>query len=112
MLASCLERERRFDDAIAVYERITSPEHRSAALAGKATALLAAGRGDAALAALDAGDQGDADILECRIRVLDQLGRSEEAAATLQRFIALADKRSDLRVRAAQLARSFSSSAT
>ena len=108
VLASCLEREKRFDEALSIYDRITSTEHRATALAGKASTLLAAGRADDALATLAAADPDDPDVLECRIRILERLGRADEVAATLARFIAIAATRSDLRVRAAQLSTSSS----
>lgn len=56
LLAGCLAFERRFEEAIGIYDGVAemSEEHRGAALLGKARVLMELGRGDEALALLDA----------------------------------------------------------
>jgi len=90
-----------------VYDEVASrwPEHRFAALLGKANALLDFGYHESALAMFDqlvAEKPTDLDASEGRARALDKLGRTGEAAAEFRRFVSLATSGSDLRVRVAQ----------
>jgi tetratricopeptide (TPR) repeat protein len=103
LLARFLAFDNRLDEAIAVYDLLEATGHRSAALVGKATALLDLGRTGDALSIFEQLPD-DADAAEGRARALEQLGRLDEAAEAYRRFIALASSGSDLRVRAAQLA--------
>lgn len=106
ILASCLEWDQRYDEAIDTYDRVTAEPHRPAALVGKASVLLVRGRPEDALTEIDAAlalEPEHADAIECRSRILEQLGRREEAQQELRRFVAIATARSDLRVRAARL---------
>jgi tetratricopeptide (TPR) repeat protein len=102
LLARLLAFDKRFDEAIAVYDQVEATSHRTAALVGKASALLELGRAGDALAIVEQLD--DADAAELQARALETLGRLDEAAAAYRRFIALASSGSNLRVRAAQLA--------
>jgi tetratricopeptide (TPR) repeat protein len=84
LLAGALEIERRFDEALAIYERVTGFDemHRHAALVGKASALLELDRCVEALRLLDrlrAERPTDAATIETRARVLARLGRTVEA---------------------------------
>jgi tetratricopeptide (TPR) repeat protein len=103
LLARLLAFERRFDEAIALYDQLAASSHRTTALVGKATALFELGRPGDALSIVEQLPD-DPDAAELQARALDQLGRLDEAAAAYRRFIALASSGSDLRVRAAQLA--------
>ncbi len=102
--ASCLEFAGRFAEAAEIYERIASrdPEHRHAALLGRAHMLSELGEPDLALElfdALRAERPDDLDVIEGRAWVLDRLGRSEDAKVEFRRYVALNQGRSDRRVR-------------
>jgi tetratricopeptide (TPR) repeat protein len=64
LLAGCLAFERRFEEAITIYDAVAerSEEHRRKALLGKARVLVELGRGDEALAFLERG--ADVDLVE------------------------------------------------
>jgi len=102
--ASCLDFTGRFAEAAEIYERIASrdPEHRHAALFGRAQMLVELGDLDVALElfdALRAERSGELDVIEGRAWVLDRLGRSEDAKAEFRCYVALNQGRSDRRVR-------------
>jgi tetratricopeptide (TPR) repeat protein len=103
LLARFLAFDARFDEAIEVYGQLEATSHRTAALVGKAAALLELDRPGDALSILEQLPD-DADAAEGQARALETLGRVDEAAEAYRRFIALASSGSDLRVRAAQLA--------
>jgi tetratricopeptide (TPR) repeat protein len=103
LLARLLAFDRRHDDAIAVYDGLEATSHRVPALVGKATALLELGRHGDALSIFEQLPD-DADAAEGQARALEALGRPDDAAEAYRRFIALAARGSDLRVRAAALA--------
>jgi tetratricopeptide (TPR) repeat protein len=103
LLARLLAFDKRLDEAIVVYDQLAATSHRSAALVGKANALLELGRAGDALSIVEQLPD-DADAAEVQARALEALQRVEEAAEAYRRFIALASSGSDLRVRAAQLA--------
>jgi len=103
LLARFLAFDKRLDEAIAVYDQLEATSHKTAALVGKATALLDLGRTGDALSIFEQLPD-DADAAEGAARALELLGRHDEAAEAYRRFIALASSGSDLRVRAAQLA--------
>ncbi len=102
LLARFLALDERWADAIAVYNELEATSHRTAALVGKATALLEQGRAGDALSIFEQLPD-DADAAEGQARALEALGRVDEAAEAYRRFIALASSGSELRVRAAQL---------
>lgn len=102
LLARFLAFDERWSDAIALYDELEATSHRTAALVGKATALLAQGRPGDALSIFEQLPD-DADAAEGQARALEALGRLDEAAEAYRRFIALASSGSELRVRAAQL---------
>lgn len=108
LLARLLVTDGQIDRALEMYDRIASmPDpHRHNALVAKATLLLDQGNFDAALALFDAlctDRPNDVDASEGRARSLEQLGRIDEASDEYRRCVAIATKRSDIRVRAAEL---------
>jgi tetratricopeptide (TPR) repeat protein len=108
VLARLLANDGQTERALEIYDRIASmPDpHRHNALVGKATLLLDQRKFDVALALFDvlcAEKPNDIDASEGRARTLEQLGRVDEASAEYRRCVAIATKRSDIRVRAAEL---------
>lgn len=106
MLARFLGFADRREEAIAIYERYLDSAHRTAALIGKAGALLDTGRIESALALFEvavAETPQDLDACEGRARTLDTLGRTSEAAAEFRRFVELGRRGANLRVRVAQI---------
>ncbi len=103
LLARFLAFDGQHEAAIAVYDALEATSHRTAALVGKATALLELGRAGDALSIFEQLPN-DTDAAEGQARALEQLGRLDDAAEAYRRFIALASSGSALRVRAAQLA--------
>lgn len=94
LLAACLDFAQRFKEAADVYERVAArgPEHRHAALLGRAGMLVELGDPDGALDLLDAlrtKRPDDLDIIEGRAWVLDRLGRADESQAEFRRYVAL-----------------------
>ncbi len=101
--ARCLAFERRFDDAIPIFERAAelSPEHAHEAELGKAHALLALGRADDALALFERAlsrAPGDLEAIEGHALALRALGRDAEADDEQRRVTAASAARSDLRL--------------
>lgn len=99
--AQCLAFEKRFDEAIAMFDRAAAllPAQRDKALFGKARALLALERAAEALAALDElGDTNHVDVVELRGDVLQRLGLGGAAEHELGRVVAASASRSDLRI--------------
>jgi tetratricopeptide (TPR) repeat protein len=101
--AQCLAFEKRFEDAVAMFDRAAqlSSEHAHAAALGKAHALLALDRAAEALLLFDrarAAAPGDLEALDGRALALRKLGRDAEADDDLRRVTAASGGRSDLRV--------------
>ena len=98
LLASCLAFERRFADAVAIYERVaaSSPEHRAVARVAHARCLVELDRAADGLALLGGSD--DPAICDARAFALERLGRMQEAAREHDKIAAIAARRSDVRV--------------
>ena len=108
LLGRFLVTDGQIERALEIYDRIAlMPDpHQHDALVAKATVLLDQGTLDGALALFDtlcAQKPNDVDASEGRARSLEQLGRIEEASDEYRRCVAIATKRSDIRVRAAEL---------
>ena len=102
--AHCLAFDKRYDDALAVYELVATlapMQHRAAAL-GKAHMVLALGRADEALVLFEQliiATPTDLDAIEGHALALHLLGRDAEADAELGKIVAASGGRSELRVR-------------
>ena len=100
--AELLADARRFEDALAVFQRFThDPGQRAVALIGVARMLLELERSEAALVAVDhlAGvSPGELEVLELKARALEQLGRGDEAAAERARLAEQTAIRSQARI--------------
>ncbi|MBL0216229.1 MAG: hypothetical protein IPQ07_20385 [Myxococcales bacterium] len=100
--AELLADARRFEDALAVFQRFThDPAQRAVALIGVARMLLELERAEAALVAVDhlAGvSPGELEVLELKARALEQLGRGDEAAAERARLAEQTAIRSQARI--------------
>jgi tetratricopeptide (TPR) repeat protein len=88
-----LREERRFDEAAAAFGAVSTgdPDVDGAALAGRASSLAQAGKGQTALVELDAALErrpGDARLATARAYVLERMGRAAEAAAWLESLLA------------------------
>jgi tetratricopeptide (TPR) repeat protein len=108
MLGRLLVADGQIERALETYDRIAllPDPHRHDALVAKATVLLDQGSLDASLALFDvlcAQKPNDLAASEGRARVLEHLGRIAEASDEYRRCVAMATKRSDLRVRSAEL---------
>lgn len=102
LLARCLVGEQRYDEALAIYDRLDM----QVARVGKATVLLQLDRvGEALAIASAAVAEGESlDALEVHARALERAGRFHDAQAAFRRFVAAAGASAHVRVRLARRA--------
>lgn len=101
--AECLAFARRFEEAIAMYDRAAalSSDHERPALLGKARAYLALDRATEALAQLDRARErwpDDMELADIRSAVLTRMGDSADAANEFGRVVVATHARSDARI--------------
>jgi tetratricopeptide (TPR) repeat protein len=102
--AHCLAFDKRYDDALAMYDHVAElePMQHSAAALGKAHMLLALRRADEALALFEQlviATPTDLEAIEGRALALRLVDRDAEAEAELDKVVAASGDRSALRVR-------------